>query len=212
MIPEYPKIFHIVHLDRLPSILETDGLLSDASICAAHMPGQVIGMNKIKRRRLEELCLPSYPDLKVGECVPFYFCPRSVMLYVIAQKDHPELQYRGGQEPIVHLQADLRASVRWANQNGKRWVFTLSNAGSRYFEDRTDLAQLGDLDWDAIRSKQWANCKEGKQAEFLTEAFFPWSLVEEIGVYSLQVKNRVEKILKGAGQQTKVEVRSDWYY
>jgi CxxC-x17-CxxC domain-containing protein len=38
-------------------------------------------MNKIKERRLK-LPLSSHFNLFVGDCVPFYFCPRSVMLYV----------------------------------------------------------------------------------------------------------------------------------
>ncbi|MBE7527723.1 MAG: DUF4433 domain-containing protein [Burkholderiales bacterium] len=35
------------------------------------------GVAQIKQRRLTS-CLNSYPDLRVGDCVPFYFCPRSV--------------------------------------------------------------------------------------------------------------------------------------
>jgi hypothetical protein len=73
----------------------------------------MIGMNNIKQRRLTELTLDSHPGLYVGQCAPFYFCPRSVMLYLI-HKRNPELAYKGGQEPIVHLEADLRDAVAWA--------------------------------------------------------------------------------------------------
>ena len=54
------------------------------------------------------------PGLNVGDCVPFYFCPRSVMLYLIHRANHPELDYRGGQGPIVHLEADLHEAANWA--------------------------------------------------------------------------------------------------
>ena len=37
------------------------------------------------------------------------------MLYVIHRADSEELAYKSGQEPIIHLQADLNASVQWAN-------------------------------------------------------------------------------------------------
>ena len=77
-------------------------------------------MEDIKRRRLTELRLNSHPDLFVGDCVPFYFCPRSVMLYVISRANHPQLSYRGGQGSIVHLQADLRSTVAWAGKKGLR--------------------------------------------------------------------------------------------
>ena len=47
--------------------------------------GTMIGMNSIKQRRLNELTLASHRGLYVGQCVPFYFCARSVMLYVISR-------------------------------------------------------------------------------------------------------------------------------
>lgn len=138
-VPAQPKLYHIVHVDRLASIIAAGGLLCDAAVMANQTAGTTIGMNSIKQRRLQELTLASYPDLHVGDCVPFYFCPRSIMLFIIRQANHPELDYQGGQGSIVHLQADLQASVTWASENGRRWVFTLSNAGSYYFEDRCDL-------------------------------------------------------------------------
>lgn len=52
-------------------------------------------MSSIKKRRLESLILTSHFDLYVGQCVPFCFCPRSIMLFVIHCANHPELIYRG---------------------------------------------------------------------------------------------------------------------
>ena len=123
--------------------------------------GTTIGMNGIKQRRRTRI-LNSHPDLRVGDCVPFYFCPRSVMLYVIFQRNHQELVYQGGQDPIVHLEADLRQTIVWAEKHKQRWAFTLSNAGAAYFTDRCNLAQLGEIDWDAVRTKDWQQHKEGK--------------------------------------------------
>ncbi len=189
--PISPKIYHIVHVDRLASIIAAGGLLCDAAVMANQTGGTTIGMNSIKQRRLQELTLASHPGLHVGDCVPFYFCPRSIMLFIIRQANHPELDYCGGQGPIVHLQVDLQvdlqASVTWASENGRRWAFTLSNAGSYYFEDRCDLSQLNQLNWVAIQTHQWSDCKEGKQEEFLMERSFPWHLIEKIGVYSPQI-------------------------
>lgn len=105
------KIYHIVHIDRLPSIIADGCLWCDAEIVRRSPSGTTIGMTAIKRRRLYELTLTSHPHLHVGDCVPFYFCPRSVMLYLIHQGNHPELDYRGGQGPIVHLEANLQEAV-----------------------------------------------------------------------------------------------------
>jgi hypothetical protein len=211
-IPIEPKIYHIVHVDRLSSII-ADGLLwSDAEIVRGSTPGTTIGMNDIKQRRLNELTLTSHPDLHVGDCVPFYFCPRSIMLYVIYQANHPDLTYRGGQGPIIHLEADLGQAVAHAEARGQRWAFTLSNAGAYYFEDRCDLAQLGDIDWNAVQAVSWQKCKEGKQAEFLIERQFPWELVLRIGVKSRQIRDQVTTALQAAVHKPRVEIETDWYY
>ncbi|WP_341937991.1 type II toxin-antitoxin system toxin DNA ADP-ribosyl transferase DarT [Marinimicrobium sp. C2-29] len=211
-VPEKPKIYHIVHVDRLPSILAQGCLWSDAAVAAQPMPGTTIGMSGIKDRRLNELSLDGHQGLYVGQCVPFYFCPRSVMLYLINKSNHPELIYRGGQEPIIHLEADLHDTVTWAEQNARRWAFTLSNAGSRYFEDRTSLAQLNELDWTSIQAREWQACKEAKQAEFLLEASFPWELVERVGVYSERAYQRAKDALAAVGARSHVEIIKEWYY
>lgn len=164
-VPQKPKIYHIVHIDRLRSIVENGFLFSDAIISRNAPLGTTIGMCSIKQRRMS-ISLTSHPGLCVGECVPFYFCPRSIMLYIISQRNHPDLAYKGGQEPIIHLEADLYETVAWAQQNNRRWAFTLSNAGSYFFEDRCDLGCLNEIDWNAVQTHYWGDCKEGKQAEF----------------------------------------------
>lgn len=211
-IPANPKIYHIVHMDRLPSILQEGGLLSDAQMLNRPGCGTVIGMNNIKQRRLNELKLTCYPDIYVGQCVPFYFCPRSVMLYLLHCGNHCELTYRGGQQPIIHLESDLYRTVQWAEQQGNRWAFTLSNAGSYYFEDRNDLSQLGEINWDAVAAQNWTAHKDGKQAEFLIEGRFPWELVDRIGVYSQQVATLVIQMLQAAAHKPCVEILKGWYY
>ncbi|MBN1437861.1 MAG: DUF4433 domain-containing protein [Anaerolineales bacterium] len=134
------------------------------------------------------------------------------MLYMIAQGNHPELTYHGGQDPIIHLEADLRSVVAWADANGRRWAFTLSNAGARYFEDRCDLDRLGEINWDAVEATEWRLCKDGKQAEFLLERSFPWSLVERIGVHSQGIYQRVANALPKTGHHPGAEIRTEWYY
>ena len=211
-IPAEPKIYHIVHIDRLPSIIADGTLWCDAEIDQRSPPGTTIGMNDIKQRRLNELTLNSHPDLYVGDCVPFYFCPRSIMLYLIYQGNHPELAYKDGQGPIIHLEVDLMETVAWAEKNDLSWAFTLSNAGARYFEDRCDLTLLTDIDWEAVQARNWRQCKEGKQAEFLVENQFPWELVTRIGVHSQSIYNQVSSALSSSDHKPSVEIKNEWYY
>ena len=191
--------------------MEDDCLWCDADVARRDSPGTTIGIDGIKQRRSTAV-LSSHPGLCVGDCVPFYFCPRSVMLYMIHRGNHSELAYRGGQDPIVHLEADLRKTVAWADGKGRRWAFTLSNAGSHYFVDHCDLTQLDEVDWNAVGARDWRGCKEGKQAEFLVERSFPWDLVRRIGVRSSQAHGRVSQAVQAASHRPPVEVKPRWYY
>ena len=206
------KIYHIVHIDNLTSIIKSDGLLSDAKMQARGGAGTIIGMDRIKKRRLTKLTLTCHPNLYVGQCVPFYFCPRSVMLYVIHRRNHPNISYRSGQQKIVHLEADLYKTVAWAKENNKRWAFTLSNAGSDYFEDRSDLKYLHEIDWNAVNAEFWQECGDKKQAEFLIEDSFSWKLIERIGTYSNEITAQVMNIQQGITHKPSVETIKAWYY
>ena len=216
-MPAQPKIYHIVHVDRLSSIIKDGHLWCDKKMVERNDSGTIIGMDSIKQRRLTNM-LDSHPGLYVGECVPFYFYPRSIMLYVIHRANNPELAYRGGQDPILHLEADLRQAVAWADKNKRRWAFTSSNAGSSYFVDYSDLRQLAKIDWDAVQARWWsgpgieATVQEGKQAEFLIEYSFPWALVERIGTQSDHIYARVRNALHASQHQPVMEVKPDWYY
>lgn len=120
-------------------------------------------MSAIKERRLG-LPVVCHSGDKVGEYVPFYFCPRSIMLFLINRANHPDLDYHGGQDPIVQLEADLQGVVKWADLQSKRWAFTLSNAGAVYTEFRHDLSQLDEVDWEDVAAKDFRSpqIKEGK--------------------------------------------------
>lgn len=211
-IPDQPKIYHIVHVDNLASICG-DGCLWSDSVMVRRQGGTVIGMGSIKQRRLA-LPVSCHPQTFVGEYVPFYFCPRSIMLFVIHCANHPELAYRGGQQPIIHLQADLSQVIQWAEANCRRWAFSLSNAGAVYTQFRSELAQLDEINWDAVAARDFrlADVKEAKQAEFLVQQSFPWHLVERIGVHSQGIAQRVYAAMNGAGHRPSVEIRREWYY
>ena len=134
------------------------------------------------------------------------------MLYVIYKGNHPELTYRDGQPLIIHLEADLRRTVAWANARERQWVFTTGNAAAYLSEDYSNLRYLDKVNWGAVQATHWAGSQDGKQAEFLLEYSFPWELVERIGVRSRQAYNATLRAVRSVTHQPPVEVRREWYY
>ncbi len=200
-------------MDNLSSLIEHCGLYSDAKRIALGLDNTNVGMNAIKQRRLS-LHVDCHPGTCVGEYVPFYFCPRSVMLYLLHKGNHLDLTYRGGQGPIVHLVSSLKDVVAYLEKNDGKWTFTATNAGATYTQFYYDLSDLGEISWEAVRATDFRDpeIKEGKQAEFLVFDFFPWELVAGIGVNSPAVCDRIEAALELATHKPMVKVKSNWYY
>lgn len=211
--PDRRKVYHITHVNNLAGIVADGKLVSDAQMIARGNPQANIGMSRIKARRLT-LPVTCHPGDYVGGYVPFNFCPRSVMLYVIYRGNHPDLTYRGGQGPILHLEADLEETLAWADANTRRWAVTPANAGAVYTDFWASRDQLGQLDWAAIRNNNFrsSDVQEHKQAEFLMHDSFPWQLVRRIGVRSADIQAQVEALLAAAEHHPPVEIRPEWYF
>jgi hypothetical protein len=212
--PANPKIYHITHLRNLSQVIQAGEIWSDSVRMARNVDAEIVGMSKIKERRLKVLDVDCHPGTKVGEYVPFYFCPRSIMLYILHMGNHPELTYRGGQRPILHLRADLTATIRWANQNGARWAFSDSNAGGCLASFFKSISDLDKINWAAFEATDFRSMqvKEGKQAEFLVYESFPWELVEHVGVKDEGIDRQVNDILRDARHKPLVTVEPSWYY
>lgn len=213
-IPARPKIYHITHIDNLRSIAQNAGLVSDSKRIVSDLSCSLVGMSTIKQRRLTEIEVSCHPGTMVGQYVPFYFCRRSIMLYILHRGNHPEVSYTGGQQPILHLQADFNAVVDWANANSVRWAFSSGNAGAYVTTFHNQRSRLNEIDWAAVNARDFrdAKVKEGKQAEFLMYDFFPWKLIEKIGAINGKIMADVKRILGGIEHQPAVAVEPSWYF
>lgn len=215
IIPQNPKIYHITHIDNLTDIFTSGYLYSDAERIHLGIGHHNIGISEIKNRRLTQHFLtPHYPKIAVGACVPFYFCPRSIMLYLLHMKNHPDIQYTGLQSDILHLEFEMNSVVTWGKDNNIPWAFTDCNAAdglANFYNDSLDILKLN---WNAIDSVNWspANIKRDKQAEFLIYKQIPIGLIHKIGVNNPTIQQIVKQIMPLCNQQIHVTVESSWYY
>lgn len=203
--PAEIAIYHITDVANLRSILAAGGLHSDAMM-AQRDPAVIIGYDHIKRRRLEEITVDCCNNRHVGEFVPFYFCPRSPMLYTINRGNTG--RPAGCQRTVVHLVSTLATGLAL----GRDWAVSSGNAGAYHTTFDNQLLAVATLDWDAIRALSWAGRQHQKMAEFLVADFFPFAAVQTIGCQNSEVAQEVSRILAESPHRPTVRVHTGWYY
>jgi len=204
-------IYHITHVSNLVGIIADGRLLCDRK--AQEKDCVQVGHKHIKERRLNRR-VPLAPGDYVGDYVPFYFAPRSPMLYAIHMGFVDG--YSRGQSEIVHLVSSAEAVEE---DDDLRWVFTDGHAEMAPLTDfYNDLDDLDKIDWNVMKSIYWNDTdddpdrKRRRQAEFLVHEFFPWKLIASIGVYEQATVKRVQEILKKSRHKPDVEIERAWYY
>jgi ssDNA thymidine ADP-ribosyltransferase, DarT len=144
-------IYHFTHVDNLPAILAADCLRCDASARLGMMRTEV-GAADIKESRRRRT-IPIAPGGRVGDYVPFYFAPRSPMMYRIAceHRDRAPDRYQGGDKPLVYL----ISTVGTVTGSGAVWVATDGNAATATTEFTSDLGDLAQMvDWPLLEAER----------------------------------------------------------
>ncbi len=203
-------IFHITHVDNLAAIVAEGGLRCDREAADRGLAKVGIAHQHIKERRAKRR-VPIGPGGTLHDYVPFYFAPRSPMLYTI---DGGHVAgYSEGQRSIVHLVCSAEA----VSDADAPFVFTDGDADMDLSDFFDDLGNLNKIDWKIMQAEYWADTdddgdrKRRRQAEFLVHRFAPWSLVVKIGVLDAGMAKRMTEVLGGA-ETPLVSVERGWYY
>jgi hypothetical protein len=204
-------IYHITHIQNLPKILDAGCLWCDNERKERNLETRGIAYDAIKLRRAKR-SVPICQGGFVADYVPFYFAPRSPMLYAIHRGTVDN--YQGGQESILHLVSKAEVVV----EKNLPFAFTNGHAEMAVTEFYESLEDLDKIDWNLMKSDRWndiesdMNRKWRRQAEFLVYNHFPIDLIAGIGVLSDRIKNEVEEILRGAKVEISVKALPKWYY
>jgi hypothetical protein len=206
------SIYHITHIDNLPSILKSGGLIANSRLRQRQTNYLDIAHENIQDRRARTE-VPCGAGGYLHDYVPFYFAPRSPMLYAIHKQNVDG--YSGGQKPIIHLVSQIEA----IENSEIAFAFTDGHGIMVYTDFYDDLYALNHvIDWELMESKYWfdtpddPNRKCKRQAEFLVHEFCHWNLIKEIGVINLTIQTQVREILQRFNIQTPINVYSNWYY
>lgn len=212
-VPHPTTIYRIVHVCSLDTCLRRHALHAPNHLPQDGLPYRPILRDDVQVERRAR-SVPCGPGGTMCDYVPFYLGPRSVMLYQL--KTGRVQGYSEGQEPIVYLVS----TVERVAESGAEWVFSDGHGLARFTKWYDDLNMLGEVDWDMVKARQWADTAEDndrqrrKQAEFLVHRFCDWNLIQDISVFSSGAEDRVLDILSGHPGHLRrpVKVRKDWYY
>ena len=203
-----PDVYHITHIDNLAGILAEGRLWCDAKRVEMGIGNTNIGYAHIKARRMRHRVRVAAGGT-LGQYVPFNFCARSVMLYVVSRR---HVDYQGDQRSIIHLVS----SVDVVAETGRPVFFTDRHADLSYARQFDDLDRLAnEVDWQCMAVRQWGgdqDLKERRQAEFLVHDWCPWSAFREIGVMDQQMFETVSDLMEPVEHQPEVAIQRDWYY
>jgi hypothetical protein len=207
-VAECRPIYHFTHLGNLARIVD-DGEVRCHMAAAAVVH---IADPSIKRRRAT-IRVPCGPGGVVGDYVPFYFAPRSPMLFRIHRGGVEG--YEDGQRPLVYLCSTTERILI----AGLRCVFSDGNAATRitrFYDDPDLLGRV--VDWPLMQARYWSNTEEDgdrvrrRQAEFLVHRSVPLELIDSLAVIDDAVRSRVEALLPRERRTLLVHVRPDWYF
>ncbi|MCA1704198.1 MAG: DUF4433 domain-containing protein [Actinobacteria bacterium] len=208
--PVPTPLYHFTSIHHLASIIER-GLLCDNG-AAADLLTVEVGNRGIKERR-QRRTVPVGPRGVVADYVPFYFAPRSPMLYAIAMGNVPE--YTGGMEPLVYLVT----TVDRLAELGLSMLFTDRNAvlTAAYFTP--NLADLDTLiDWPLMGAMMWNNTPsepdrmERRMAECLVHRQVPWRAITYVAACTPARAAEARATLARFSQSVAVRTKRDWYF
>ena len=220
--PNPVLIFHITAITNLQSIVARGSIEATALLAAAGVTYSNIAYQGAQSHRSIKV-VTKPPGGVIHDYVPFYFAPRSPMLFTINNGNVPGCAHR--QPDIVHFVTNVNAVC----QAGLPWVFYNYNATLGFAQCFDDLADLVKIDWplffeapkiggycrywhSRIDTPKYALRMETRQAEFLIHQRVPLDIFESVAAYDATKATQVQSILLAGGCNLPVKAVPDWYY
>lgn len=220
--PNPVRIFHITAITNLPSIAARRELCAKGRLADQNLTYSSIAYQGAQGRRAVKT-IPHPPGGVIHDYVPFYFAPRSPMLYTINRGNVADCPHR--QQDIVHFVTDVDA----VTENNRRFVFFDYNATLDLAECFNDLGNLDKINWplffespqlkgfckywkSTMTNPNWTLRMETRQAEFLVHETVPLALIRGIGTYNEAKAGEVRRILADAEVDIPVRAIPGWYF
>jgi hypothetical protein len=198
MIPRPTPILHLTVGTNLDRIAAEGEIRCTTDLRAEGVAYGSIALPHIQDRRARTI-VPCGPGGCLHDYVPFYFAPRSPMLFLIKQGGVAGVDAR--QARLVYLVSTVEA-VRAA---ALPFVLTDGHGTMALTDFFADPDRLDRIDWPLMRAQYWRDTvedgdrKRRRQAEMLVHRRVPWSLVHTIVVKTGPAAAAVARSAPGSG-------------
>lgn len=221
-VPSPVRIFHITPICNLASIAKSKKLRAKAELLRKKIEyGNIAYQGAQGKRAVKMIARP--PGGVIHDYVPFYFAPRSPMLFTINKGNVEDCPHR--QPDIVHFETTVEAVV----ESGLHYVFYNYNATLDIADCFSNVKDLGKINWPLFfeHPRLDGYCqyfhnrrddpnyflrRETRQAEFLVHTAVPLKLMTRVGVYNEAKADEVREIFEDAKIKLPVETIRDWYF
>lgn len=212
-MPESKKrhtlIFRLTHFDNLEFTLR-NGIYCSNSKDADPNYLNIGHRNLIDKRGTR--IVPISPNGVLNDYVPFYFAPKSPMLYSIFKKNVDG--FSGSQRDIIYLVSSIETII----ETDLKFVFTDGHAYELISKFYNNPTQLKNIDWQLMGETYWNNTESDndrrrrRMAEFLVYQFVPINCILAIVVHSEKAKSTVDSIQHKCKTAIKTLIKPNWYY
>ena len=199
-------IYHFTHAENLDQVLQRGALICKNETERSRIQYRSAAFESVQAQR-HEYAVPVSARGSIHDYVPFYFNSKSPMLYTIKCGNLPNIQ-------MQHL-VFFRSTAQAVADAGKDFAFTDGHGIMSLSDYYDDLSELDQVPWQVVNAQYWKDHVDGKrlrQAEFLVHQQLEWSLVDNVGVYSEEMKNWVSSRLLAGRQNPPVTVRRGWFF
>lgn len=152
------------------------------------------------------------PHGVLNDYVPFYFAPRSPMLYSISRRNVG--QFNGNQTDIAYIVSNIRA----INDENRQYIFTNAHAYLAFTMHYNNIESLNNIDWDIMNSRYWNRTADDpdrmsrRMAEFLVYQFVPVNCILELVLFNQQKLTYVNQLITELNLNIPTRICRDWYF
>lgn len=203
---EIKYAFRMVHIENIPHVLEYGFVHKDS--CNADPNYIPIGDTSVIRVREERAVVG---EKTIGQYIPFYFGPRSPMLYVVQHGYNGVRQYDA--ENLVYCVLRIDDII----EKGINCIFTDGHAVN-FITTTYDGSRLNELNsiisYDDVYASCWndendRDLKRRKEAELLIEDELPADFIRGFVVYNEVAYN---KLISYGVAKEKIVIRKEYYF